>query len=213
MTSLQWWRNADIREDKRAKFYRLADIKHRSLGDNLMLSPYDAQAFLMFPDARLLPRLTNTEKIRHALPRLGFETTEKARETLKGFMLRAEAQMGVVYFIRHQNYPAGMIAVNSPRFNKETLGLSIWTIDFFMIEQCEGQGMMSAALTRAMREMKEAMGVEDVYAMVCEDNTRSRHLLEKLYFEEIDNTGFHDTRDPRETWLVYRADLATIRFA
>ncbi|MGN0028519.1 MAG: GNAT family N-acetyltransferase [Marinilabiliaceae bacterium] len=205
--------NADIREDKRAKFYRLEDIKHRSLGDNLMLSPYDAQAFLMSPDAGFLAKFANTEKIRHALPRLGFETAEAARKTLKGFMLRAEAQMGVVYFIRYQNYPVGMIAVNSPRFNKETLGLSIWTIDFFMIEQCERQGMMSVAMARAMREMKEAMGAEDVYAMVCEDNACSRHLLEKFYFEEIDNTGFHDTQDPRKTWLVYRADLATIRFA
>lgn len=199
--------NADIREDKRTKFY-----KHRSLGGDYMLSPYDAQAFLMSPDAIFLTRFANTEKIRHALPRLGFETREKAQETLKGFMNRAEAQLGVVYFIRYQKFPVGMIAVNSPRFNRETLGLCIWTIDFFMIEQCEGQGAMSVALARTMREMKEAMGVEDVYAMVSEDNPRSRHILEKLYFEEVDNTGFYDTRDPGRRCLLYRADLASIRF-
>lgn len=204
--------NADIREDKRSKFYRLEDIKHRSLGDDLMLSPYDAQAFLMSPDAGFLTRFANTEKIRHALPQLGFETAETARKTLKSFMLRAESQLGVVYFIRYQKFPVGMIAVNSPRFNKETLGLSIWTIDFFMIERCEGRGMMSVALARAMREMKEAMGAEDVYALVYEGNSCSRHILEKFYFEEVDNTGFYDPRDAQETWLVYRADLAHIRF-
>lgn len=201
-----------IKEDLRQKFYELEDIKYRSMGGDLMLAPYDAQAYFNYPDASILPALANTTKIRRFLPGLGFNDEKSTKERLKGYMLKVESQLGVTYVIRSSNIPVGMIMVNSPLYNKKTMGLAIWTVDFYISEILEHKGVMFAALLRVLNEMKTAMGAKEVYATVDKDNEDCKRLLGKGLFTLIDNTGFKNRDKSSEPPLVYMIDLSTIRF-
>lgn len=201
-----------IKEDLRQKFYELEDIKYRSMGGDLMLAPYDAQAYFNYPDASILPALANTVKIRRFLPGLGFNDEKSTKERLKGYMLKVESQLGVTYVIRSSNIPVGMIMVNSPLYNKNTMGLAIWTVDFYISEILEHKGVMFAALLRVLNEMKTAMGAKEVYATVDKDNEDCKRLLGKGLFTLIDNTGFKNRDKSSEPPLVYMIDLSTIRF-
>lgn len=203
---------AEIKEDLRTKFYELEDIKSRSMGGDLMLAPYDAQAYFTYPDASLLPALANTEKIKRFLPGLGFNDEESTKKRLKGFMMKTEAQLGVTYVIRSSNIPVGMVMVNSPLYNKRTLNLAIWTVDFYISDLLEHKGVMFAALVRVLNEMKTAMGAKEVYATVDKDNEDCKCLLGKGLFTLIDNTGFKNRDESSEPPLVYMIDLSTIRF-
>ena len=203
---------ADVIEDNRSSFYSLADIKHRRLGPGFMLSPYDAQAYYEFQDAIFLPAIANTDKIKRFLPGLGFTNDVECKKRLKGYLYKTEQQLGVTYVIRYNNNPAGMIFVNSPLYNKQTINLSIWTIDFFIWEKMEHNGIMYNSILRVLNEMKTAMGAKYVYAMVDQDNTDCINLLGNGLFKKIDNTGFRSSNSNDAAPLVYMINLETIRF-
>jgi thiol-disulfide isomerase/thioredoxin len=179
-----------IKEDLRETFYNLEDIKYRSMGSSWMLAPYDGMSFFEFQDASILPMIANTERIKKYLPGLGFTDEKKTKDRLMGFLLSTEQQLGVTYFIRCSNVPSGMIFIHTPKYNKKVINLSIWTIDFFICEELEHKGIMYKALVRTLQEMKNAMGVKDVYATVDVDNKECRNLLGNGLFHEIDNSGF-----------------------
>lgn len=211
-TALPPTKNSEVKEDNRTTFYKLEDIKRRSMGGDLMLSPYDAEAFFSYPDASVLSALANTDKIRRFLPGLGFEDEEKTRQRLEGYMLKTESQLSVTYVIRSSNVPLGMIFVNTPLYNKKTINLAIWTIDFFISEILEHKGVMFHSILRVLNEMKISMGAKEVYATVDKENEDCKRLLGNGLFKLIDNTGFIDANNPSKAPLVYKIDLSTIRF-
>ncbi len=203
---------SNIIEDNRKSFYRLEDIRYSSMGDDLMLSPYDAEAFFTYPDAALLPLLANTEKINRFLPGLGFSDESTTKKRLEGFIYKAEKQLGITYVIRGSNVPIGMVIVNSPLYNSKTINLSIWTIDFYIAEPFEHKGIMYQSIVRVLNEMKTAMGSTVVYALVDRDNIDCRKLLGNGLFEQVDNAGFNNSDTSKEPPLVFMIDLSKINF-
>ncbi len=204
--------HSNIIEDHRKSFYRLGDIRHRSMGGDLMLSPYDAEAFFTYPDATVLPLLANTDKINRFLPGLGFSDETTTKKRLEGFMYKAEKQLGVTYVIRGSNVPIGMVIVNSPLYNSHAINLSIWTIDFYIAEAFEHKGIMYQSIIRVLNEMKTAMDASVVYALVDRDNIDCRKLLGNGLFEQVDNTGFNNSDTSKEPPLVFMIDLSKINF-
>lgn len=204
--------NSNIQEDTRTTFYELENIKNISMGGGLVLSPYDAQAYFSYPDASVLPMIANSYKIKRFLPGLGFVNEEATRKQLKSYMLKTEAQLGITYVIRSSNMPVGMVFVNTPLYNKNTINLAIWTVDFYISEILEHQGVMFNSLARILNELKQSMGVKKVYAIVDSDNEESKRVLGKGLFNLIDSAGFIDVKNPQKTPLVYMLDLSTIRF-
>ena len=199
-------------EDNRTIFYALKDIKYRQMGPGLMLAPYDAMAYFQYPDASVLPNLTNTDKIKRFLPGLGFSNEDSCRKRLMGFMHKTEKQLGVTYVLRYNNIPIGMVFVNTPLYNKKTINLAIWTIDFYISEMMEHHGIMYNAVVRVLNEMKTVMSAKYVYAMVDQDNTDCINLLGNGLFTEIDNTGFRSSNNNGAAPMVYMIDLETICF-
>lgn len=202
---------AKINEDHRKRFYNLEDIKYRSMGKDLMLAPYDAFSFFNYPDAEVLPQLTNSEKIRRFLPGLGFTDEASTKKRLQSFIYKVENQLGVTYVIRFSNIPFGMIFVNTPLYNQKTMNLAIWTIDFYISDIYEHKGLMYHSIVRTLNEMKEAMGAKEVYAIVDKNNHDCINVIGKGLFQSVDNTGFHDGRGG-EAPLVYMIDLSRTNF-
>lgn len=204
--------NDSIIQDFRASFYALEDIKVMSMGESWQIAPYDAFWYFQYPDADILPSLTNTTKIKKFLPGLGFDDINGAKKRLEGFMLKVEAQMGVTYVIRNKNIPMGMIFVNSPLYNKRTINLSIWTVDFFINEMAEHKGVMFQSLIRVLNEMKMSMGAQNVYAMVDENNIDCIKLIGNGLFAKVDNAGFANNAMGGKKPLVYMIDLTRTKF-
>lgn len=202
---------SSIIEDFRTQFYNLEDIKFRSMGNDLMLAPYDAFSYFNYPDAEVLPILANSQKIQHYLPGLGFTDKVSTKKRLESFMLKTENQLGVTYVIRVSNMPVGMVLVNTPLYNKKTINLAIWTIDFYISEAYEHTGLMYHSILRVLNEMKNFMGAKAVYAMVDKKNYDCINVIGKGLFNQIDNTGFHDGRGG-DAPLVYMIDLSLINF-
>ena len=202
----------NIHQDNRKTFYKLEDIRHRSMGSDLMLSPYDAEAFFTYPDAEVLPLLANTYKIKRFLPGLGFTDESTTKKRLEGFMYKVEKQLGVTYVIRGSNVPIGMVIVNSPLYNSKAINLAIWTIDFYISEAFEHKGIMYQSILRVLNEMKTVMGAKVVYALVDRENTDCKKLLGNGLFEQIDNAGFKNADASKVAPLVYMIDLSKINF-
>lgn len=203
---------SNIVEDNRKSFYRLEDIRQRSMGGDLMLSPYDAEAFFTYPDATVLPLFANTDKINRFLPGLGFSDESTTKKRLEEFIYKAEKQFGITYVIRVANVPIGMVFVNSPLYNSQTINLSIWTIDFYIAEPFEHKGIMYQSIIRVLKEMNTAMDATVVYALVDRDNMDCRKLLGNALFEQVDNAGFNNADKSKEPPLVFMIDLSKINF-
>lgn len=192
-------------------YYRLEDIKSMRMGESLMIAPYDAGWLLQAPDSQVLPLFANSEKIRRFLPGLGFETEESCRKQLEAICIKTEGGLGFTYFVRLQNFPIGMITVNSPIYNEKTMNLRIWSIDFFITEQYEHKGLMFNALARVLNQLK-GMGIQRVHALVDVENTSCIRLLKGLFKEEIDNTHFASRNPGDAKPRVFVIDLSTINF-
>lgn len=204
--------NNSIMQDFRVSFYAFEDIKVISIGESWQIAPYDAFWYFQVPDATILPSLTNTTKIKKFLPGLGFDDENSAKKRLEGFMLKVEAQMGVTYVIRNQNIPMGMIFVNSPLYNRQTINLSIWTVDFFISEMAEHKGVMFQSLIRVLNVMKVSMGAKNVYALVDENNIDCIKLIGNGLFAKVDNAGFANNTMGGKKPLVYMIDLTKTKF-
>ena len=198
-------------EDNRTHFYELDDIKYRSMGSELMLAPYDFQFYIQAPDSKILPALANTKKIRRFLPNLGFTDEEATKKRLEGYLYKTEHQLGVTYVIRMNNFPIGMVFVNTPLYNKKTINKAIWTIDFFIAEHFEHKGIVYNAVLRVLNEMKNAMGAKVVYALVDQDNYDCIKLLGNGLFTKVDVEGFSN-RDGGKPPFVYMIDIEHMNF-
>ena len=205
-------KNESIVEDNRTSFYRLEDIKYRSMGKDLMLAPYDGFSLENYPDADILPAMANTAKIQRFLPNLGFKDKESTQKRLEGFIIKTEAQLGVTYVIRYNNMPMGMVFVNTPLYNKKTINLSIWTIDFYISEMLEHKGIVYNSILRVLYEMKTAMNAKVVYALVDQDNHDCINLIGKGLFEKVNCGGFKNSVDGLPP-LVYKIDVSNIQFS
>lgn len=201
-----------IEEDSRSAFFKLDEIRLRKIGEDLCVAPYDAGWYFKALDADVLPLIANTPEIKRYLPGMDFSTKEKSQKALEGYMLQTEVQIGVTYVIRQSNFPIGMIFVHTPKYNTRTMGVKIWTIDFFITSILEHKGVMKASLLRVMEQMKSAMGVSKVYALTEPDNKSCIGLLRNLDFQEIDNQGFRNLDNPRTNPLVFMIDLSKIQF-
>lgn len=198
-------------EDHRNQFYELDNIKYRSMGPELMLAPYDAQFYFEAPDAKILPTLANTKKINRFLPNLGFTDEESTKKKLEGYLFKTEHQLGVTYVIRLKNIPVGMVFVNTPLYNRKSIGKAIWTIDFYISEPCEHKGIAYKAVLRVLNEMKIVMSAKIVYALVDQANTDCIKLIGNGMFKRVNIEGFKNT-DGGLPPLVYMIDIEHTNF-
>lgn len=205
-----------ITEDSmQSSYYKNDDIKHMSMGGNLIVAPYDGMWYseCLDADAKFLPLIANSDAVHKYLPGLNFSNQEMTKKTLIGFMLRTEKGLGFTYFIRMNDVPIGMITVDSPLYNSipNVLNLNIWTLDFFIAKPFEHKGIMHGALLRVLNQLKD-MGIHNVYCVVDASNVSCLNLLNNGLFEEADNTAFKDRNDSQSKPRVFVIDLSTIRF-
>jgi RimJ/RimL family protein N-acetyltransferase len=143
-------------------------------------------------EAKYYLRNSNDELVKKYLPGVFVsneqESIEKLDDFVKRFLLRGSILFSLVD--KASNVPAGYVLCHSPRLtylgSEEKIG--DWSIDFWMLEQARGRGIMTAAVYNVLAYLQE-MEVPLVYAFTDKTNLASMRVLEKCNMKIIDETG------------------------
>ena len=194
------------------KYFNLTDLMIIPLGEILSLVPIDAKS-IDGMDKIMLETLSQTPRIKKYIPQLDFSNPNNSSEKFfTRLVLQTENGLGFSYGLYINNGLAGMIMVETPEYNKLTIGFEHWTFSFFSLMGFEQRGLMSASLPRFLHYMKENIGVKELYAIVDADNTRSIRLLQKFMFDEVDNSGWEEQGSSNDAPKVFSCNLSTINF-
>lgn len=98
----------------------------------------------------------------------------------------------------------GFIKVTTPSHNRVTNNFDGWLIDYAMLPQYRGRGIMKLAIQRIIENLED-LEIDELYAMVDIDNTASLQVLGSNGFSISDKPGGinPNTRKPF-TILVYK---------
>ena len=194
------------------KWFNPSDIKSMTMGGNLWIYPCDITAIAekMFPTMLFL--MGNSERIRRFVPDADFSTEEKAKAYLVDKIINTETGHHFSYCIQQGDGLLGMINIYTPDASEEYMGFPHWTMDFFILDPVEGKGIMKQGLIRALYQLKTAIHVPEIYALVDPRNTRCLNLMSSLPFELEDNTGFSSSDGTGLAPKVFVCKLSTLRF-
>ena len=161
-----------------------------------------------------LPILFKTStNVRKFLPALDFSSMKSIEQFSKVTMIRTTTGLQFSYGIYMKDIIIGMIFVNTPAFNKTSMGMNEWTLDFFVFAPFEGQGFMRIALPRMMMFLQKNIKVEKFFLLVDKENERCVNLIQQFPIDEIDNSGFKNLESQSNPPLVFECPLSTIRFS
>lgn len=194
------------------RHFKLHDLTVIPINGEYSLKPLDAKSVFEDTDKIILDGFSQTERIKKYLPLLDFS---KPKNSSKDFFFRlvkqTEMGLGFCYAIRQNDGLLGAIMIDTPTYNKHTIGFDQWTISFFVLEIFENRRLMSISFPRILHFLKTRMGVNQLYAIVDSDNSRSLHLLQKYLFSEISNSGWN-IKNGNNIPKIFCCDMSTINF-
>lgn len=194
------------------KWFNPSDIKSMTMGGNQWIYPCDITAVADKKFPMMLFLLGNSERIRRFVPDADFSTETKAKAYLVDKIINAERGHHFSYCIQQGDGLLGMINIYTPDASEEYMGFPHWTMDFFVLDPVEGKGIMKQGLIRALYQLKTAIHVPEIYALVDPHNTRCLNLMNSLPFDLEDNTGFSSSDGYGPAPKVFVCKLSTLRF-
>lgn len=195
------------------RYYTLDKLKRIPLGSDFYAVPYDIASLAEGTDDLMLSLMGTTDRIRTFLPDLDFSSKESANKHLLNIIQRTELGYQFAYAIRMNSGFCGLITVNTPELNSEQIYFPHWTVEFFILEMFEGQGIMLAALSQMVIFLKKELGVDEFYCITSSENGRCLNLLRYLPLQEIPNTGFQAASVATGSPKVFRCDLKNLVLA
>lgn len=123
-----------------------------------------------------------TPNIAKWLPGFDLSTPESAFRYFSACILRKEMGLGFTYLIKIRGGIVGMFFVNTPTYNKTTIGFPHWTIDFFLIGMVQGHGFMSKMLLGFFLFLKDTLHIQEIYSIVDNRNVQCVAMLDKCLF-------------------------------
>lgn len=186
--------------------YDLENIISMSVGSGIFLRPYDYGNLIedFDVDNRVLSIFIDDD-VKKFLPGFGYLNTD-ARKYFESLVFKTEKGLSITYCVRINGVLSGMIFLDTPFFNNTTIGLNKWTISFFLIPPLKGKGIMTGILQRILFILRNKLGVNDIYALVDKNNTKSIHVLENTFFERTNISDDHNKS------YTYRCNLERINF-
>lgn len=201
-----------LSQDLSGIFFKSEELKSVDLGSGFSLRPIDLLIYDNDNVHTMLMAFTNTERIRKFLPSLDFSSKEKIQKWILGLCQKTEMGLEFAYGIYLNRGVIGMIFVNTPAYNKAVMGFPKWTMDFFIAEPLEGQGIMTAALVNMLHLLQSSTSADSIYALIDDDNARCLTLITKLPFDERDNSGFKNPQNNFSPPRVFECPLSHIQF-
>lgn len=201
-----------LSQDISGKYYKIENLKSISLGNGFSLRPIDFEIYNDDNVHTMLMAFASTERIRKFLPSLDFSSKDKIQKWIMELCQKTEMGLAFAYGINLNSAVIGVIFVNTPTYNKAAMGFPQWTMDFFIAEPLEGQGIMTVALLNMLHFLQTSTNADSIYALIDNENTRCLTLIGKLPFAERDNSGFKNPENNFSPPYVYECPLSQIRF-
>lgn len=156
-------------------------IRFIPVGDSLILKPIIPEFFEEEAMCYLIN--SNNVGVKKNIPEAYVENLEQAKKKLLDFSQRMIFRGSLFYCIRliEQPFPIGYIHMNSPL---TPTGLDSWTVDFWLGEEVQGNGIMTSSLVYLI-DYLQSYGVPEIKALVYPDNVKSIKVLEKANFEFV----------------------------
>lgn len=153
-------------------------IRFIPVGNDIILKPIIIELFEQ--EAKIFLLNTKTEEIKKYLPLIYVETIEQAKEKLYSSMQSMLFRGSLFYCIRfkEQQFPIGYINLNTPI---APTGLHCWTVDFWLGETAQGNGIMTASLYYLLTYLKQ-FNIPEIKAVVHADNIKALNVINKVGF-------------------------------
>lgn len=173
--------------------FDIKDLIGVDLGGGFSLVPLD-MGFLEDDKFPLFATLTHgTPNVAKWLPGFDISTPESFLSHLRANILRTELGLGFSYIIRFRGGAIGMFFVNTPSYNKTTIGFPHWTIDFFLVDIFQGRGLMPKMLLGFMFFLKDRIGISEIYSIVDSRNLQCLAMFDNcLFFKKKKDMVFTD---------------------
>lgn len=140
------------------------------------------------------------DEVKKYLPRAYPVTIEDAKEIINRHAISIACYASILYCIKMNQGTVGYINITTDRGN---LQFHKWTIDFWLMKEFEGNNLMAAAASNMVKILLQN-GVDEIYALVHEDNIKSQRVLEKIGFALTDNSNFNWIDDFEGKPQVYK---------
>ena len=136
------------------------------------------------------------EDNRRFVPDEVFETVEDAAETIEFLMSRYGGADGpLVYPVIKKDD-----GKNIGYVQLVPIGDGLWEIGYHIAKNCTGNGYATEAVKAFLPVMAEKVGTDEVYGICLNENTASKHVLQKCGFEQVfEGAGEYQGRT-REIW-------------
>ncbi|MBB6236758.1 RimJ/RimL family protein N-acetyltransferase [Pedobacter sp. AK013] len=165
-------------------------IRFISVGEDIILKPTMIEVFDQ--EAAMYLLNSKTVGVKKYLPSVYVETIEEAKKKLLNFSEKMLLRGSILYGIRQRKMqaPMGYIHLNTPLMQT---GLNSWTLDFWLGENAQGKGLMTASLYYVLQYLQN-YGVSEIKALVHSDNEKSINVLERLGFGKINQESGGEQR-------------------
>lgn len=196
----------------KGKWYRTEQLVCKIIGERFVLQPIDGGFIFEGNRAELLYSMLNLipdTSIKEYLPGVDFSSPDAINKHFFNICVKSESGLGFAYGIIMGQGLIGIIYVNTPDFNKITIGFNHWTIDFFLAPPFQKGGLMPHMLNPFFRFLHDDLNISRIYAIVDDSNTPCRNMLEHEFnfFIPKPEMTFNDTSRNGKRAICYEGDL------
>src|SRR5690606_35597561 len=128
-------------------------------------------------EAKYYALVSNNRLLKRYLPGAYVENETDAKKKINEYLERHFAKVSITLCIaRPDKKPIGYIMLNAPGIYEE---IDNWTIDFWLHESMQGNGIMAASLSAVLNQMKNS-NISSVLFFVKKDNQKALNVLSNI---------------------------------
>ena len=187
-----------------AEFDVFNDLRNFSLGQlNLILVKKDCEIAGKIAEA--LNNRGTTDGMRDYFKTL-YEAFSKKMGAfyVNSLIMLFEKKQSFTYAVTLRGEVIGLVLVYTPEFNQKANGERYWSIEYFLLEGCEGKGYMTLPLLKVVDYILYGLKINSIDATIDETNIKSIRLVERVGFERIGRNGFASASNPQNMNVTFR---------
>lgn len=183
-----------------------------AIGKEVLLKPVDAGILVNeYNELDTIPILAKGDSdLRKYLPGMDLSTKESAQSFFFKLVQLSEWGQQFGYTIRIGSIVVGLVFINTPDYNKNSIGFDGWTIDFATFPKFQRKHIMSGVLPHILAFLKNTLNVDTLYAVVNQENYKCINLLTKACFDDTGET-LRNLAD-KSTAKLLKCPLSLINF-
>ena len=194
------------------KYFHTEQIVSKKFGDKLFLMPIDCGIVMNeFHELDTIPLLAkDAADFTKYLPGMDFSTKESTLAFFRNFVQLTEWGQKFGYTLRIEGIISSFIFINTPDYNKKSIGFEGWTIDVATFPMFQRQHLLKGIIPYVLAFLKNELNVKSLYAIINQENYKCINLLSQIRFDDTGKT----LTNPQDNSIakLYECPLSTINF-